>query len=91
MIDKRVLTADYNGIRVGMLVLPVVGYGAMYARSVWPSRFDSPGLVLELLLHSNREGKPLIPTAIVLAGGKRVQIGVRYIRPLPEDEPTEEA
>jgi len=84
VIDKRVLSVDYNGIKIGMLVLPVVGYGAIYASSVWVGPYDSPGLVLELFYLLNFENKPPIPTALVLVGGKRVQIGVRFIRPVPD-------
>ena len=91
MIDKRVFIPDYNGIRVGMLVVPVVGFGAIYAASVWVGSHENPGLVLELFHRFNPEGRVNTPTALVLVGGRRIQVGTRFIRPVPDDDTTEGA
>ena len=92
MIDKRVLAVDYGPIRKGMLVVPrsKVGMGAIPTHQIWAGSGETPGLVLELFPHHNEATGAITPTALVLLSGRRLQVSTRYIRPVPEDEPTEE-
>ena len=93
MIDKRVLTVDYGGIKKGMLVVPRsrVGMGAIPTHQIWVGSQDSPGLVLEVFPHYNEATGAITPMAMVLLAGRRFQVSTRYIVPLPEpDETTEE-
>jgi hypothetical protein len=67
-----------------------MGMGSIPINTLWAGTKDTPGLVLELVPYHNESTGTITPTALVLVAGKRVQIGTKYIKPAPEDEPTEE-
>lgn len=85
MIDKRVLLVDYGPIRKGMLVVPLPW---VEISQIWARSGESPGLVLELFPHHSESTGAVIPMALVLLAGRRLQVSTRYIRPIPEEEQT---